>query len=290
MAGATVVGALVLLAATTTVATRVGIPSCVARFAPTRVRLARVARARDGRPDLRTRATAAIDDDDDDDDDDENDEDDDEISDEQMEAAILAAIGAADVAERADAAFADASGATVIIGDALDARERRALDADALAAACERLLEAAGRPDWGLNVRLTGDDEVRLLNRVHRGKDVPTDILSFAARPAALGDADAAVGARSLGDLIISVPYVARSIVADAALSAEARAADAARGGAYGQLACERTLARRLPLLVAHGVCHLLGHDHEDDAEHAAMVAREDALIRAAGIGSGSCS
>ena len=35
-----------------------------------------------------------------------------------------------------------------------------------------------------------------------------------------------------------------------------------------------------MALLLVHGVCHLLGHDHNDDREHAAMAAEEERLLR----------
>ncbi len=81
-------------------------------------------------------------------------------------------------------------------------------------------------------VVLAGDRLLRRLNRDYRGKDAPTDVLSFAA-----GDADG-----SLGDIVISVETAERN--------ARARGA---------------SLARELDVLVLHGLLHLLGHDHETD-------------------------
>jgi probable rRNA maturation factor len=79
---------------------------------------------------------------------------------------------------------------------------------------------------------LTGDDELRRLNREFRGKDEPTDVLSFpSASPA--GD---------LGDIAISVD----------------RAQDQANS--YGH-----ELSSEVKILLLHGVVHLLGYDHETD-------------------------
>lgn len=207
------------------------------------------------------------------------DADDEDVSDEDMEAAIFAAIAAAGVVESLDAEYYNDDEARVNV---VAERPITGLSDDDIAELreqCELLLGAAGREGWGLNVLLTGDEEVRELNREHRGKDAPTDILSYSL------DLSTADGAVSLGDLAISIPYVERSIAADAELSADARAADEQRGGAYGRLVRECRLARRLPLLIVHGICHLLGYDHENDADHRRMIAKEEELLEALGRG-----
>lgn len=114
--------------------------------------------------------------------------------------------------------------------------------------------ETAGR-GRDLTVLLTGDDEVRTLNRVHRGIDEPTDVLSFPS--ATEGFPMAAEGARYLGDIAVSVPR------------AQAQAADAGH-----------SLNSELQLLVVHGVLHLLGYDHGTEEERASMWARQDAILR----------
>ena len=94
------------------------------------------------------------------------------------------------------------------------------------------LLAASNAPkDRGLDVLLCGDARMRALNREWRRRDRPTDVLSF---PAA--------GSEMLGDLVIDVPYAARQ---------------ARRRG--------HALQREVQVLLAHGVLHLLGHDHETD-------------------------
>jgi probable rRNA maturation factor len=92
-------------------------------------------------------------------------------------------------------------------------------------------LLAALAPEAGsLGVRFTGDREMRRVNRQFRGKDQPTDVLSFP------GDDG------HLGDLLISVPTARR------------QAAAAGHG-----------VERELKTLLLHGVLHCLGHDHETD-------------------------
>jgi probable rRNA maturation factor len=79
---------------------------------------------------------------------------------------------------------------------------------------------------------LAGDRLLRRLNREYRGKDRPTDVLSFA------GDG----GLAGLGDVVISVETAERN----------------ARG-------LGRTLPQELDVLALHGLLHVLGHDHETD-------------------------
>jgi len=79
---------------------------------------------------------------------------------------------------------------------------------------------------------LTGDRAVRTLNARYRGKDKPTDVLSF---PGPGGEA-------GLGDIVISVETAARN------------------AKEYG-----RTLPQELDILALHGFLHVLGYDHETD-------------------------
>jgi probable rRNA maturation factor len=111
---------------------------------------------------------------------------------------------------------------------------------------------AEGRADLEVAVRLCDDAAIHALNRDWRGKDRPTDVLAFALREGPGGDLHPHV----LGDLVISVETARRQ---------------ARRRGAAG-------LADELRFLASHGLCHLLGYDHLDDAEEAAMNARMAAL------------
>jgi probable rRNA maturation factor len=90
---------------------------------------------------------------------------------------------------------------------------------------------AKGRP---FDCLITGDAEMRRLNSRYRGKDLPTDVLSFPSAPEAYPH---------LGDLAISL----------------ARARVQARE--FGH-----TTAEELRILMLHGLLHLLGMDHEDDS------------------------
>ncbi|HEY1815144.1 MAG TPA: rRNA maturation RNase YbeY [Kofleriaceae bacterium] len=117
-----------------------------------------------------------------------------------------------------------------------------------------RMVKAAAlhdaRADYEVALRLCGDAAIHELNRAWRGKDKPTDVLAFAQREAAAAHGDL------LGDIVISVDTAARQ----------------AKRGLYAELLH----------LASHGLCHLLGYDHRDDAEEATMNARAAALRREA--------
>lgn len=137
---------------------------------------------------------------------------------------------------------------------------RGTLDAAALARLrrqARRMARAAALTDAALGERvevgltLTGDAEIHALNRDYRRKDKPTDVLAFAMR-----EGDGVLDPGLLGDVVISV--------------ATARRQQKQRG--------RRGLEQEIAFLWSHGLCHLLGYDHNDDEEEAAMNARMKAL------------
>jgi probable rRNA maturation factor len=105
-----------------------------------------------------------------------------------------------------------------------------------------------------LSIAVVELSEMTELNERYRGTSGPTDVLSFECDDlcAVLGPDDPIM----LGDVVIA-PQVA-----------EVQAVE------YGH-----TVEEELNLLMVHGILHLLGYDHEDDAEAAAMQARERALL-----------
>ena len=116
-----------------------------------------------------------------------------------------------------------------------------------------------------LAVVLCGDGYIRELNKEWRGKDAPTDVLSFPQGAPLPG-----CPVQPLGDLVVSVETAARQ-------------AGLAPGPPRGPDAMA-VLRAELRLLATHGVCHLLGHDHEGAlAEAGRMAVEEDALLEALG-------
>ena len=115
-----------------------------------------------------------------------------------------------------------------------------------------------------LSVRLVGKAESRKLNAHYRGKDYATNVLSFPAAPVTAPSparSSGVVMARPLGDLVIC-PQVLR------AEAAEQR----------------KTLRAHWAHLVVHGSLHLIGYDHERDADARRMERREIAVLRRLGF------
>lgn len=112
-----------------------------------------------------------------------------------------------------------------------------------------------------LAIRVVGPRESRRLNREWRGKDRPTNVLSFpgAEVPAAARGARAAFA--HLGDLVICASVVAR----------EAREQ-------------KKTLSAHWAHMVVHGTLHLLGFDHERDADAERMEGREKRVLARLGF------
>jgi probable rRNA maturation factor len=100
-----------------------------------------------------------------------------------------------------------------------------------------------------LSVLLVGDARMRRLNRSYRGKDRTTDVLSFPQ------------GDGVVGDVVISLDTARRQ----------------AREGGW-------SLSRELRRLVAHGILHCLGHDHEDAEAARRMAAAERRLLGTDGM------
>ena len=113
-----------------------------------------------------------------------------------------------------------------------------------------------------LSVRLTGDSEVQALNSAWRGKDKPTNVLSFPQlEPEQLGDIGSDGPELMLGDLVLAHGVCARE--------AEEKAIPLKDHAAH---------------LVVHGTLHLLGYDHGDDAQAEAMEQREVRALARLGI------
>jgi probable rRNA maturation factor len=130
---------------------------------------------------------------------------------------------------------------------------RSGIDRRALIATAGRLLTALGERGSGLSLSLVGDDVIRSMNKEYRGRDSPTDVLSFSLD----GAPDAAVE-RLLGDVVISIDTARRQ---------------AERYGA--------SLQREVYRLLIHGLLHLKGHDHEAAGERRIMRREERRLADA---------
>jgi probable rRNA maturation factor len=109
-----------------------------------------------------------------------------------------------------------------------------------------------------VSIYVTTAEEVQQLNRDYRAKDAPTDVLSFADDGADSPFVLPPDMPRYLGDVAISWPHVV------------------AQAAEYGH-----SDARELAFLTVHGVLHLLGYDHERDADaDAEMRALQDTIMQ----------
>ncbi len=125
-------------------------------------------------------------------------------------------------------------------------------EADTLAAAVDGALQLEGRPGALVSVHLADDALLRELNRIYRGLDRPTDVLSFL-----LGEEEGA----ALGDVVLSRPRAS------------------AQAGAYGH-----SELRELCYLAVHGTLHLLGYDDADAEGEAAMAAKAEEVLGRLGV------
>jgi probable rRNA maturation factor len=139
-----------------------------------------------------------------------------------------------------------------------------AVEAAALAAlaAADLPESVTGRSE--ASIALSDDAAIQALNRDYRGRDRPTNVLSFPgfADPAEMADGFGPDGPPLLlGDVILAFETVARE------------------AGEQG-----KTLLDHVRHLVVHGVLHLLGHDHEAEAEAEAMEALERRVLLGLGV------
>jgi probable rRNA maturation factor len=143
-----------------------------------------------------------------------------------------------------------------------DGAYRRQIDPSRLREAALKTLEHENAPGHTeLTLAVTGDDEIRALNRKYRGVDAPTDVLSFSESAASARFVAAPGEPTYLGDVVISYPR------------AEEQAVSAGH-----------PVADELGLLIVHGVLHLLGHDHADRVEKGKMWAAQAEILQELGV------
>lgn len=123
----------------------------------------------------------------------------------------------------------------------------------------QTILEYLDYADYDLGILLTTNEVMRSYNNEYRGKDKPTDILSFPYHP------DLVAGERiipetdddkNLGDIIIAPQFVQDDLER-----------------------WEQTFEQRMRVLLVHGICHLLGYDHITDEDYVVMHAKEAELL-----------
>jgi probable rRNA maturation factor len=110
---------------------------------------------------------------------------------------------------------------------------------------------------WTVDVLLTSDVEIQILNRQWRSKDKPTNVLSFPSPPMPVPDGEVP----HLGDIVLAWGTVAR----------EARDAG-------------KPMTEHVTHLVVHGTLHLLGLDHDTDGDADLMEQKEADILASLGF------
>jgi len=141
-----------------------------------------------------------------------------------------------------------------------------ASSAGGLTSAAESFALAAlgrlGKEDWDLSILFCDDSFIRELNRQYRGKDEPTDVLSFEQGGRYV---DAGGLERTLaGDIVVSLETLNRNVAEFAVPRGE-----------------------ELRRLVLHGMLHLLGLDHENSDPSQPMLILQERLLAEMGPGTG---
>lgn len=139
-------------------------------------------------------------------------------------------------------------------------QRRIVIDTALLRRNTQKLLELTGYPNFDTAIWITTNATIRRFNAQYRHKDKPTDILSFPFYPELVA-----------GERIIA-PSDEEKILGDIIISAERVVRDARDLGV--------SFDERMRVLLVHGICHLLGYDHETDEQYTVMQKRESALLR----------
>lgn len=128
----------------------------------------------------------------------------------------------------------------------VDDRQDGAVDVESLVALAREVLVGEGVRDAELSVSFVTEAEIAELHERYMGEEGPTDVLSFPLDD----EEEHEIGVRVLGDVVIAPSVAAANNPEDP--------------------------AGELRLLLAHGILHLLGHDHMEDGSKAAMWARQE--------------
>ena len=160
----------------------------------------------------------------------------------------------------------------------LEFEDERGLLDDAAKALMQRCADSAQHAEGVVQplyafIQIVNDDEIQVINREQRGKDMSTDVLSFPTINYPAGktagscerllrrEYDPDIGASVLGDIVISMDHVR------------------AQAQQYGH-----SVQRESGYLITHGLFHLMGYDHMTDTDKPVMRAMEEKALRAIGL------
>ena len=117
--------------------------------------------------------------------------------------------------------------------------------------------KAVSTPRTELAIVLADDSAIRTLNRDWRGKNAPTNVLSFPAAAPKKGSGKGGPGSPYIGDIVIAYQTVAREAAAEG-----------------------KPFSHHLAHLAIHGFLHLLGYDHDNDRDAAKMEGVERKVLK----------
>lgn len=128
-----------------------------------------------------------------------------------------------------------------------------------------KLLELIKMSDYELSLLIVDDKKIRKLNKLHRGKDSPTDVLSFPQiewkKSITLENRESSQPSqrqgRLLGDIIISLDSTANN------------------ANSLGH-----SISREFCFLLIHGLLHLCGHDHQKVEDEEVMIQQQKKILK----------
>ena len=140
-----------------------------------------------------------------------------------------------------------------------------------LADLADRALTALTLPgDSTMEIVVTDDETVRELNLRHRGLDETTDVLSFAPDMTP-GSATGPAGSNGDGDFVLPPGSDEDTSIGEVIISGPQSVRQAASNA--------RGTSEEVAFLLAHGILHLMGHDHEEPGERTDMEAEHRRLL-----------
>lgn len=152
----------------------------------------------------------------------------------------------------------------------------------------DHIRDILGYPNYSVVLALVDDSQIQEMNYEFLGKNRPTDILSFPfdgdviEEPGILKKPEFDIPEMyTLGDMMISVPYVMRRAEEDMKDLEEMKKSqsgliDDEDRGISGIMATMPTVEERIPALLVHGMLHLVGYDHIEDDDYELMVKKEE--------------
>ena len=125
----------------------------------------------------------------------------------------------------------------------------------------ETLKQEKINPDAEVSVSIVSDEEIKELNKTHRGKDAVTDVLSFPMINFELGETIPKTGSFLLGDIVFSLNMAAKQ-----------------------SISYEHSIEREIGFFIAHGMLHLLGYDHQDEKAEEIMFKKQEEILESIGL------